>query len=149
MRRQAILRGLFSTVAATALIFVSMGVFAESAKNSNGKTEVIRIEEGYVTSAQLAIAPGTTVIWHNSTARPVAVNFGTGDQVKLACISPSGFTLKGDVFSAPNLGPGGTASLCFVNPGTYRYSVNPKGATGGETDAAQGTIVVRPMPPKT
>ncbi|MFQ5692232.1 MAG: hypothetical protein ACE5IM_04215, partial [Nitrospinota bacterium] len=124
--------GSMAAVAVLALLTLSSGALAQTKLKGFGKTVVIDILEGFVSSQDVAIYRGTTVVWTNVTAKSVAINFGMGKQVKQACVAPTGFQLSGNVYSAPNVRPGGVASLCFVQPGTYSYTVIPEGGMGGE-----------------
>ncbi len=135
---------LLSFVAVVSLLALSANGFTQSKLKGFGKTVVIDILDGFVTSSELAIERGTTVVWHNATNRLVSVIFGQGDQVKQACVAPTGFSLQGKVYSAEGLRPGAVASLCFVQPGTYHYTAAFLGASGGEgREVPRGTITVR------
>lgn len=135
-------------VAVVSLIALSGNGLAQSKLKGFGKTVKIDILDGFVSSGDVAIEPGTTVIWHNATHRMVSVNFGMGDQVKKACVAPTGFVLSKNAYSAPRLRPGAVASLCFVEFGTYRFTAGFDGAPGGESyEVPAGTITVRKATP--
>ena len=71
----------------------------------------------------VTIQSGTTVIWRNISRKPMEVLF-TGKAVTMACKSPIHFIVdeKGSFLSnrIPN---GAVASLCFIQPGEFDYSV--------------------------
>ncbi|MFQ5912985.1 MAG: hypothetical protein ACE5JS_07370 [Nitrospinota bacterium] len=135
---------LLSAVAVFSLLALSADGIAQTKLKGFGKTIVIDILDGYVSPSDVAIQRGTTVIWNNATQRDVAVNFGMGDQVKRACVAPSGFVLSGNVYAAPGLRPGATASLCFVVAGSYEFTAAYQGAAGGEgREVPRGTITVK------
>lgn len=149
MRKWNPSKWLVSAVAAAALLGFSAGAFAQTQLKGFGKTVVIDILEGFVSAGEVAIERGTTVVWHNATDQRVAVNFGMGGQVKQACVAPVGFKLQGDTYSAPDIPPGGVASLCFVQSGAFHYVVVPLGASGGESRIPpRGTITVVKDRPK-
>lgn len=83
----------------------------------------IRGEKGLVPKT-VASGKGTTVIWYNATNGPVRIHFDRGDQVRLACTDPLHFALQADgTFQSEEIPFGGTASLCFVEPGEYAYTL--------------------------
>lgn len=83
----------------------------------------IRGEKGLVPKT-VASGKGTTVIWYNATNGPVRIRFDRGDQVRLACTDPLHFALQSDsTFQSEEIPFGGTASLCFVEPGEYAYTL--------------------------
>lgn len=83
----------------------------------------IRGEKGLVPKT-ISSGKGTTVIWYNATNGPVQIRFDRGDQVRLACTDPLHFTLQSDgTFQSEEIPFGGTASLCFVEPGEYAYTM--------------------------
>jgi hypothetical protein len=131
-------------VAVVSVVALSGSGLAQTRLKGFGKTVKIDILDGFVSAEDVAIEPGTTVIWHNATHRRVSVNFGVGEQVKKACVAPTGFVLRGNVYSAPSLKPGAVASLCFVEPGTYAFTAGYDGAPGGEShEIPRGTITVK------
>ena len=131
-------------VAIVSLIALSGNGLAQTKLKGFGKTVKIDILDGFVSAEDVAIEPGTTVIWHYATYSRVSVNFGVGEQVEKACVAPTGFVLRGNAYSASSLRPGAVASLCFVEPGTYRFTAGFDGGPGGEShEVAAGTITVR------
>lgn len=87
------------------------------------KTQVVRIN-GYagVEPLNLMIEPGTVVVWLNQyKISPVEVMF-PDKKVTMACQSPVNFTISKDGTYVSNAIPfGGVASLCFIEPGTFKY----------------------------
>ncbi len=75
--------------------------------------------------------PGDTIVWHNAGMSMAIVSFKKGREVQAACAAPSGFQLLADgTYSSAPINPGGTASLCFVRPGTYEFLVYQPNAIG-------------------
>ena len=73
---------------------------------------------------QIISSKGTTVIWLNHSSINIRIAFEGGDQVTLSCINPQNFILqKNGTFQSDIIPRGGTASLCFVEPGEYKYHV--------------------------
>jgi len=87
------------------------------------KTQVVRIN-GYagVEPLNLMIEPGTVVVWLNQyKISPVEIMF-PDKKVTMACQSPVNFTISKDGTYVSNAIPfGGVASLCFIEPGTFKY----------------------------
>ena len=66
---------------------------------------------------------GTTVVWINTSAFPVEIIF-LGKKVALACGSPMNFSIDKDgAFHSAIIPRGGTASLCFIEKGTFSYKI--------------------------
>ena len=67
--------------------------------------------------------PGTTIIWVNHSRTPVEILF-YDKQVTIACASPVNFFVgKGGAYESGKIPFGATASLCFVEKGTYEYMI--------------------------
>ena len=98
-------------------------VLAEDAKP---KEEVAMITmkqqpEG-ISPTTLKVKLGTTIVWVNSDPGPVTIKFL--DKLGIACKVPVNF--HADVWGNYETGvipEGGTASICFIYKGTYRYEV--------------------------
>lgn len=110
-------------------------------------SKVVRIR-GYegVSPLNLFIEPGTVVIWLNQYRGTVKVVFPE-KKVTLACKSPVNFSVseKG-YFVADAIEFGAVASLCFVERGTYDYSIerSPSSVTAkSEGFRFEGRIVVK------
>lgn len=111
------------------------------------ETSVVRIR-GYegVFPRNLFIKPGTVVIWLNQYRGQVRVDFPE-KKVTTACHSPVGFRLD-DIghFVADQIEFGAVASLCFIERGTFAYSVDrsPDALTArSDRFQFQGQIVVK------
>lgn len=88
------------------------------------ETSVVRIR-GYegVFPRNLFIAPGTVVIWLNQYRGQVRVDFPE-KKVTTACHSPVGFKLDdAGHFVADQIEFGAVASLCFIERGSFAYTV--------------------------
>ena len=97
--------------------------FAGEEKKLN--TQIVRIGryEG-VSPLNLFITPGTVVVWLNDyKTSPVEVKF-PDKKVTMACQSPVNFSISKEGTYVSNSIPfGGVASLCFIEPGTFKYIV--------------------------
>ena len=116
---------LFIAFLLTSLFVVSFhgAVLAEDAKP---KEEVAMItlkqEPEGISPTSLKVKLGTTIVWFNSDPGPVTIKFL--DTLGVACKVPVNF--HADVWGNYETGTipeGGTASLCFIFKGTYRYEV--------------------------
>ena len=135
---------LLALVAAVLLAALSADGLAQSKLKGFGRTVQIDVLEGFMSAEHIVIDRGTTVIWHNATDKAVNIVFGIGEKVKRACVAPTRFVLQGGEYWAQSIPPGGVASLCFVQSGTFDYSAAPDGVPGGEgSKPARGLISVR------
>ena len=68
---------------------------------------------------------GTTVVWVNQSNTPQEILF-LDKKVVIACGSPVNFIVGHDgAYESSKVPFGGTASLCFLETGTYQYMVKP------------------------
>ncbi|MBI3988920.1 MAG: hypothetical protein HY347_04820 [candidate division NC10 bacterium] len=105
-----------------------------------GVTKVITLAGGTITPANIEINRGDTVIW-TAIDQPAMVYFSDGTPVKLACVAPTRFRLNEDgAYTSGMIPPGATASLCFVEPGTFDYAVFFRGGieAGGRVAPGPG-----------
>ena len=89
------------------------------------KTQIVRIQgNAGVSPLNLSITPGTVVVWLNDyRISPVEVMF-PDKKVTMACQSPVNFSISKDGTYVSNSIPyGGVASLCFIEPGTFKYVI--------------------------
>jgi plastocyanin len=89
------------------------------------KTQIVRIQgNAGVSPLNLSITPGTVVVWLNDyRITPVEVMF-PDKKVTMACQSPVNFSISKDGIYVSNSIPyGGVASLCFIEPGTFKYVI--------------------------
>ena len=86
--------------------------------------KIVRLSEKEGAFPQTLFAkPGTTVIWVNNVRSVLEVLF-LDKKVTLACGSPVNFFIgKDGAYESGKIPYGGTASLCFLEPGTYDYMV--------------------------
>jgi plastocyanin len=111
-------------------------------------TENIMIKNQKVLEpASLNAKLGTTVVWINTSAFPVEIIF-LGKKVALACGSPMNFSIDKDgAFHSAIIPRGGTASICFIEKGTYTYKLESSGMLTleygkQERKESRGTIVI-------
>ena len=97
--------------------------------------------------ASLTAKLGTTVVWINTSAFPVEIIF-LGKKVSLACGSPMNFSIDKDgAFHSAIIPRGGTASLCFIEKGTFTYKLESSGMLTleygkQERKESRGTVVI-------
>tara|TARA_B100000315_G_scaffold138357_1_gene127370 strand:+ start:101 stop:571 length:471 start_codon:yes stop_codon:yes gene_type:complete len=109
---------------------------------------LVRVKEEGLLPIQTTVKPGTTMIWLNMQSRFIEIGF-TGDQkVDIACRAPVHFVLGVDMsYISDKIPYGAVASLCFIEKGTYRYTMRSSASfsTFGERPAetTQGTIIVK------
>lgn len=74
--------------------------------------------------AEVSSSKGTTVIWVNHSVNDTRILFKEGDQITVSCINPVNFSLqKNGTFQSDLIPHGGTASICFVEAGEYKYQL--------------------------
>ena len=114
------------------IVFLVISVFmvvshdpacAEDAKPTE-QVSMIKMQqepEG-ITPTSLKVKLGTTIVWVNSDPGDVTIKFL--DKLGIACKVPVNF--HADIWGNYETGAipeGGTASICFIYKGTYRYEV--------------------------
>ena len=93
----------------------------EQAKIVNKIVIINEYEE--VSPILLTSTPGTTVVWVNNSRSPVEILF-YDKQVTISCGSPVNFFVgRGGAYESNKIPFGGTASLCFVENGTFEYMI--------------------------
>lgn len=111
------------------------------------KVRLVEVQDERGISPKVLVSgKGTTVIWYNTTDGPIHIRFQRGDQVKVACAEPKHFLLQEDgSFQSDEIPFGGSASLCFIEPGNYEYT-----ATGVSAKAFKqalfnklGTVIIK------
>ena len=108
--------------------------------------QVIRLNYTFgVDPAKVTVQKGTTVIWMNSGRSIAKIKF-TGKQVTLACKSPVHFLVdEAGSFTSNEIPQGAVASLCFVEKGTFDYTVTQETPAQNPTAAprvSKGHILV-------
>ena len=74
-----------------------------------------------ISSPEVTIEPGTTVIWINQSDVTIELKF-QGKQVTMACKSPVHFVVdENGSFLSNRIPIGSVASLCFVEKGEFDY----------------------------
>ena len=119
---------------------------AEQLKIAN---KMVRITEREGAFPQTVISqPGTTVVWINNSRSTLEVQF-LDKKVTLACGSPVNFFINTEgAYESGKIPYGGTASLCFLEKGTYDYMIRVnrtfyKPALGGIAKDHRGRIDIR------
>ena len=85
-------------------------------------TIILKHEPDSITPLNLKVKIGTTIVFLNNDSGPVTIKFL--DKLGIACKAPVNFyaDLWGNYETAA-IPQGGTASLCFIYNGTYKYEV--------------------------
>lgn len=117
-----------NTMTTAACVLVSAVVWGAGVQHGVALAEtpgdfiVVRAESGAIGPAQVAVAPGTTIVWVNRERDPIKVIFI--DEIDLACKAPANFyaDLLGH-YESGLIPSAGSASLCLIRPGTYTYEV--------------------------
>jgi len=84
-----------------------------------------------ISPTSLTVKLGTTIVWVNSDPGPVTIKFL--DKLGIACKVPVNF--YADVwgnYETAAIPEGGTASICFIYKGTYKFEVKRLVEKGGE-----------------
>jgi plastocyanin len=105
--------------------------FSPAAAEEEEQTEQLKIvnkiiiinEYEEVSPLSVTTKTGTTVIWVNHSRTPVEILF-LDKRVTVACGSPVNFFVgKGGAYESGKIFFGSTASLCFLEKGTYEYMI--------------------------
>jgi plastocyanin len=125
MRRRFFMKNLLYSILLAGLVFslLTGNTFAGEEQKLN--TQIVRIQgNAGVSPLNLSITPGTVVVWLNDyRITPVEVMF-PDKKVTMACQSPVNFSISKDGTYVSNSIPyGGVASLCFIEPGTFKYVI--------------------------
>ena len=109
---------------------------------------IIRVREEGLLPKQTTVKPGTTVIWLNMLGRYVEIAFTGGQKVDVACKAPVHFVLGPDgSYISDKIPLGAVASLCFIEKGTYKYTLSSASTiiAGGIRPAEdiEGYIIVK------
>lgn len=128
-------------VAATLSVFV-MGCSSLPTMTRTGAVKNIVIGD-QLDPTEVMVHAGDEVRWINKRNGPVRVVFLDGVSNRLSCNNGfGGVTLKN---GSASLDPNETASLCFKNPGYYRYTIRMESASMKGELNAPGAIRVGDM----
>ncbi len=121
--------------------------FAEEKKQEDLKitNKIVTIDGEGTRPVTLTSKPGTTVIWVNKSRFPIEILF-LDKQVTLACGSPVNFFIGNDkTYESNKIPSGGTASLCFMEAGTYEYKIKSSQTfyTGRIQKGEKGTVIIK------
>jgi plastocyanin len=96
-----------------------------------------------MTPTELMVNAGDEVRWINKRNAPVRVVFLDGVSNRMSCNNGfGGLTVKS---GSASLDPNETASICFKNPGYYRYTIRMESASTKSELNAPGAIRVGDM----
>lgn len=100
-----------------------MGLGPAAAKTLSGQLVLLTSEVPQPVT--ISVEAGGLVIWLNRTeGRPLSLSFEGSNSPDPNCSASVGFVSQDQrVFTLPALPPGGTASLCFPEEGSYSYKV--------------------------
>jgi len=119
------MKKLILSIVASGLIVSLLSGNTFAGEEQKLKTQIVRIQgNAGVSPLNLFITPGTVVVWLNDyRISPVEVKF-PDKSVTMACQSPVNFSISKDGTYVSNSIPyGGVASLCFIEPGTFKYVI--------------------------
>jgi plastocyanin len=121
--------------------------FAEEKKQEDLKitNKIVTIDGEGTRPVTFTSKPGTTVIWVNKSRFPIEILF-LDKQVTLACGSPVNFFIGNDkTYESNKIPSGGTASLCFMEAGTYEYKIKSSQTfyTGRIQKGEKGTVLIK------
>jgi plastocyanin len=92
------------------------------------------------------VKKGTTVIWINRGSAEARISFSGDQKIQQVCAAPVNFSQEADgSYSTGHLPFAGTASLCFLEAGTYTYVVRANwliGVSEPNVKSEKGTIIV-------
>lgn len=105
-----------------------------------GEIHTIRIEKA-LSHSSLTVQPGDEIRWVNYRTAPVIIEFVPDPKLSFSC--GKGFSgITGKVRLSSKIKAGEFVSVCFSEPGEFRYNVRMTAVViGGET-IAPGVIVV-------
>ncbi len=108
---------------------------------------VITVTRGTPSEPTLEVNRGDKVTWL-VLGQPVTIAFQEeGTSVFLTCASSTHLEFgEGETYLSGVIPPGGKVSLCFIEPGVYRYTVSlwhRAGQIDPQRDALTGAIIVR------
>ncbi|MFO7963650.1 MAG: hypothetical protein R6U50_07005 [Desulfobacterales bacterium] len=86
----------------------------------------------------LNAAQGDCVVWFNATRTSIKVTLLDGEKCASVSGAPVGFVLDEECFSTAWMDVGATASVRFMEGGTYRFAVT----TQSDPNEVEGTINV-------
>ena len=92
----------------------------------------------------VTVDSGTTVIWLNYSREMAEIQF-TGKEVTIACDKPVHFVVDAQgSFISDKIPLGAVASLCFIEKGTFDYTVKRESPTPySRTEEFKGKVIVR------
>lgn len=116
---------------------------AEKAKpKEEVKVITLKQEPEGISPTTLTVKLGTTIVWFNNDPGPVTIKFL--EKLGIACKVPVNFyaDIWGNYETAA-IPQAGTASICFIYKGTYKYEVKRLRQEGDvmNEEIAMGTII--------
>lgn len=106
------------------------------------KTITLKQEPAGISPSTLKVKLGTTIVWFNSDPGAITVKFL--DKLGIACKVPVNFyaDIWGNYETAA-IPQAGTASICFIYKGTYKYEVKRlmKDGNTAKEEISTGTII--------
>jgi len=94
-----------------------------------------------ITPTSLKVKLGTTIVWVNSDPGPVTIKFL--DKLGIACKVPVNF--HADIwgnYETGSIPEGGTASICFIYKGAYKFEVKRLVEKGGQQEEQIQTGII-------
>jgi plastocyanin len=135
---------LFSSFVVIVFLLSFQGTAAAEKAVSKEKVTTITLkqEPAGISPNPLKVKLGTTIVWFNSDPGPITVKFL--DKLGIACKVPVNFyaDIWGNYETAA-IPQAGTASICFIYKGTYKYEVKRlmKEGEAAKEEISTGTII--------
>jgi plastocyanin len=135
---------LFSTfmVIVFLVAFQNTAIAEKAIAKEKVKTITLKQEPKGISPDPLKVKLGTTIVWFNSDPGPITIKFL--DKLGIACKVPVNFyaDLWGNYETAA-IPEAGTASICFIYKGTYKYEVKRlmEKDNVAKEEIATGTII--------
>ena len=113
---------LFFFIVATLLVTGLVATAQDEKEELKASNKIVSVSTNQgLNPTNLAVNPGTTVIWVNHSRDPIEILF-LDRKVTLACGSPINFFIgKDGAYESAKIPFGGTASLCFLEKGRFDY----------------------------
>lgn len=125
-------------LAAVLLVFLASGGLEAASKTG----QLVLLTATVPQPVNVSVEPGGVVVWLNGADKqPLSLTFEETKSPDPSCEASLGFARQGsDIITLPALPPGGSASLCFPEAGSYSYKVH------GLDRPISGTVTVGGSP---
>ncbi len=123
-------RTLYYILLATVVVFAGINPAVAADATSEGVV-VVKAVSGTLMPEDVTVKRGTSVVWVNREKDPIKIIFL--DDIEIACKAPANFyaDLLGH-YESVKIPNAGTASLCIIHPGIYKYEVHRRVSEKGK-----------------